>query len=82
MKPTNLARLVAIAALLALCVALPQARAAAPGLIHHQGFLTDESGTPINGIVEIAFSIYDQEIDGSEVWSEGPISVTATDGLF
>jgi len=65
-----------------LLTAVSLARAAAPGLIHHQGFLTDELGTPINGIVEIAFSLYDQEIGGSEVWSEGPVSVTATDGLF
>ncbi len=57
-----------------------------PGQINYQGFLTDPEGIPI-GIdppaeVQMWFSIYDQETDGAEMWSEGPLSVTVDGGIF
>jgi len=56
--------------------------AAAPGLINHQGYLTDDGGVPVDGDREMWFLIYDQEIGGTAVWSEGPMTVPVTDGVF
>ena len=58
------------------------AQAAVPGLIHHQGYLADADGTPVTDDVEIVFSLYDQETEGSVVWTEGPMTVPVTEGLF
>ncbi len=82
MKPGIFAKLILVAALSTLCAALPQAMAAAPGLINHQGYITDDAGTPIDGDREMWFLFYDQEIGGSEIWSEGPMTVPVTGGIF
>ena len=74
--------IVSLLAAFTMSALLPQAHAMVPGLIHHQGYLTDDTGTPIDGNVEMWFLIYDQEIDGSEIWSEGPMTLSVTDGLF
>ena len=57
-----------------------------PREFNYQGYLTDTDGVPI-GLEEAAqvqmwFSLYDQEIDGTELWSEGPVTVTVTGGVF
>lgn len=52
-----------------------------PTLINYQGYLTDSGGNPINGIVDITFTIYDAATDGSAVWIEVH-PVTVNDGLF
>ncbi len=65
-----------------LCFFLTAAHAEVPGLIIHQGYLTDPDGVPINGEVELWFKIYDQEVDGNDVWSEEPRSYTVTGGVF
>ena len=79
MKRMMMAILFAVVTMTAL---LPWAQAAVPGLIHHQGYLADADGTPVTDDVEIVFSLYDQETEGSVVWTEGPMTVPVTDGLF
>ena len=69
-----------------LLLSLPEAQAEVPGQFNYQGYLTDSDGIPI-GIdppvqVDMWFSIYDQEIVGTERWSEGPVTVTVDGGVF
>ena len=69
-----------------LLFSLPVAKAEVPGQFNYQGYLTDPEGIPI-GIdpsveVQMWFSIYDQETDGTELWSEGPVTVTVNRGIF
>ena len=75
-----------IVAMVILFLSLQVSQADVPGQINYQGFLTDTDGIPI-GIdppaeVQMWFSIYDQEIDGVEMWSEGPLTVTVDGGIF
>ena len=67
---------------LTLSVLWSAANAEVPGLINHQGYLTDDAGVPIDGDREMWFLFYDQEIGGSETWSEGPTTVPVTGGVF
>ena len=69
-----------------LLLSLPVAQAEVPGQFNYQGYLTDPDGIPL-GIdppveVQMWFSIYDQEIDGIEMWNEGPVTVTVDGGIF
>ncbi|MFC1888762.1 tail fiber domain-containing protein [Thermodesulfobacteriota bacterium] len=73
---------ITLAAALGLGRTVPLANAAVPQEINYQGYLTDDSGNPIDGGVEMLFAIYDQEIDGSELWSEGPMTVPVDDGMY
>ena len=43
---------------------------AAPGRINYQGTLTDSSGVPVTDSVSITFRIFDENIDGTELWNE------------
>ena len=65
-----------------LVLSLSVAQAEVPGQINYQGYLTDDMGVPIDGDVEMLFSIYDAEIGGTEVWSEGPTTVPVTAGVY
>jgi len=65
-----------------LIFSLSAARAEVPGQINYQGFLLDDGGVPVDGDVQVLFMIYDQEIDGTEVWSEGPMTVPAVGGMI
>ena len=71
-----------LVAALTLSVLLSAAGAEVPGMIHHQGYLTDDAGVPIDGDREMRFFIYDQETGGIAVWLEGPIVVPVTGGVF
>jgi len=58
---------------------------AAPGLINYQGRLTDDSGTPITSSVDIIFTFWDAETDGTQLGSgfSDTDSVTPnSDGLY
>lgn len=65
---------------LVLCLA-GGVRGEVPGLINYQGKLTDGLGVPVNGELEVAFSIYTVASAGGAVWSETR-DVTVTDGIF
>ncbi len=56
--------------------------AAAPSLINYQGYLVDELGNPLSGDYSIAFSIWDAESAGTQIWTETHASVTVTEGSF
>jgi len=65
-----------------LLFSLSVAGADVPGQVNYQGFLTDGDGIPIDGPVEMLFAIYDQETDGIEVWSEGPMTISVVGGVY
>ncbi len=52
-----------------------------PNKIPFQGRLTDDSGNPIDGIMNITFALYDAETSGIALWSETQ-AVNITNGLF
>jgi hypothetical protein len=53
-----------------------------PEMINYQGYLTDDEGNPINGNLEMTFSVYEFDTGSSPLWTETHSSVTVTDGLF
>ncbi len=53
-----------------------------PRVILHQGYLTDGSGNPVNGSVNISFGIYDVESGGNPLLEEDVGSVTIRDGFY
>ncbi|MFC1889972.1 hypothetical protein ACFL4G_09460 [Thermodesulfobacteriota bacterium] len=61
---------------------IPVVNAVVPQEINYQGYLSDDTGTPIDGSVQMLFAIYDQETDGSELWSEGPMAVPVDEGRY
>jgi cysteine-rich repeat protein len=46
------------------------ARADIPQVISYQGYLTNGSGTPINAMVQVTFSLYAAATGGPAVWTE------------
>lgn len=68
---------------LALVLALPvlPARADIPQLLNYQGYLTDDAGTPLNGVQKLAFAIFDAAEGGTQLWTEKQ-NVVVADGLF
>jgi hypothetical protein len=52
-----------------------------PQLINYQGKLKDATGNPVDGTVEMQFSMYDAETGGTGLWAETQ-TVQVTDGLF
>jgi hypothetical protein len=69
----------ACAALVFLAVA-KTAHAAIPTTINHQGYLTDASGVPVNGTVNMVFTLY--KADNSSVWTETQTGVTVAKGVY
>jgi len=55
---------------------------AVPQTINYQGFLTDSGGTPVDGTVQMTFSLYDVATGGSPLWTETQTSVTVSDGIY
>jgi hypothetical protein len=41
-----------------------------PQLVNYTGVLTDVNGKPLSGIVGVTFSLYQQEAEGTALWSE------------
>ncbi|QKK02236.1 MAG: hypothetical protein HND55_05945 [Pseudomonadota bacterium] len=58
------------------------ASATVPTTMPYQGFLTDGSGDPISGTVNLHFSLYTQDTGGTPVWQEQHASVAVTAGFF
>ena len=57
------------------------ALAAIPPTLNYQGHLTDSSGVPIDGPVNMVFAIYDIDTGGTALWSDTR-SVTIDQGVF
>ena len=55
--------------------------AAIPTKINYQGYLTTAAGAPVDGTVQMHFSIYDVATGGSALWSETQ-SVTVSNGVY
>jgi hypothetical protein len=53
-----------------------------PHLINYQGYLTDNAGNPIDGTLQMTFSIWDAASGGTQLWSETQASVAVINGLF
>jgi hypothetical protein len=58
------------------------ATAEVPHLINYQGHLTNDSGEPLDAIVSMVFTIYDDSTGGTVKWTETNPSVTAVNGVF
>jgi len=52
-----------------------------PNFLGYQGYLTSASGSPISATSSISFSVYDQPIGGTLLWTETQ-SVVVEDGYF
>lgn len=64
-----------------LLVLAPPAYSAAPDEVPLQGVLTDQNGVPLNGGVDVLFSIYDVQSGGSALWDETQ-ALAVENGLF
>jgi hypothetical protein len=53
-----------------------------PHLIHYQGMLTDDEGTPLNTPQDITFRIYNESTGGTLKWTENQYGISVTNGLF
>ena len=53
-----------------------------PQMINYQGVLTDDTGTPVDGVVSMTFTIYDAATGGNDLWTENHGFVTAIGGFF
>ena len=54
---------------------------AVPELISYQGKLTSGTGTPVTGMENITFGIYNVEVGGIPIWTEAQ-TVNIVDGVF
>jgi hypothetical protein len=52
-----------------------------PHKMNYQGYLTNAAGVPINGTVQMVFSIYNVSSGGSPLWTETH-SVTVSQGVY
>jgi hypothetical protein len=52
-----------------------------PNTINHQGYLTDDGGTPISGPQTVTFRIYDVATGGTHLW-EAVMPVDASSGRY
>lgn len=51
-------------------------------MISYQGYLTDSGGSPVNGNVDLTFSLYNALTAGRLLWQETWPAVRVTNGLF
>jgi hypothetical protein len=52
-----------------------------PKTVNYQGYLTDSGGIPVDGDVDMEFSIYNVSSGGSSLWSESQ-TVTVQNGIY
>ena len=55
---------------------------AVPQMVNFQGRLTDSYGAPLDGAVDVTFSIYDASTGGNLLWQESHAGLTVDNGLF
>ena len=53
-----------------------------PNLISYQGVLMDSDGVPVDGPVNMSFSVYDVETEGTALWSEDHAEVALDNGVY
>ena len=52
-----------------------------PHKMNYQGYLTNAAGVPVNGTLQMIFSIYNVSSGGTPLWTETH-SVTVTNGVY
>jgi hypothetical protein len=57
-------------------------RAGVPNLMNYQGHLTDEEGVPLDTVINMTFTIYDDSTGGTVWWTETQTGVVVSNGLF
>ena len=77
----HIVSLTVLAAVLLLVVA-STALADVPPLMNYQGYLTDESGEPLDTAISMIFTIYDDPDLATPWWTETIDSVWVVNGLF
>jgi len=71
------------AAVILAMASLAAAQYSVPNLINFQGKLTDNAGNPVaDGPHNFTFRIYDVSVGGNLLWSEGPVAISTSGGLF
>lgn len=55
---------------------------AVPGQMSYQGYLTDSSGQPFDGLAYLTFELYDADTGGTSDWGEEYKDVQVTNGSF
>jgi hypothetical protein len=58
------------------------AAADVPNQMHYQGQLTDDLGAPLDTVVSMTFTIYDDSSGGTVLWTETQMGVEVSGGLF
>ena len=58
------------------------ATADVPTLMQYQGFLADDSGEPLDTMVDMTFTIYDTPTGPGIIWTETQDTVRVSNGLF
>jgi len=59
-----------------------QAVGEVPGLISYQGYLSDDEGLPLEGLVDLDFSIYPSTSGDGAIWTENQNDVPLSEGYF
>ncbi|MBI5739349.1 MAG: hypothetical protein HZA16_01400 [Nitrospirae bacterium] len=79
-KAARLTAGLAVAAVIILISGL--AFAEAPRTINYQGYLTDSTGNPVDGVVDMTFRIYNVPVGSNELWVETQGSVQVKSGIY
>jgi hypothetical protein len=53
-----------------------------PASMSYQGYVTDNTGVPLDGTLSFTFTLYNAEFTGSALWSETHTGVAVARGLF
>ncbi|MEM7129813.1 MAG: hypothetical protein AAF702_26000 [Chloroflexota bacterium] len=53
-----------------------------PNWTNYQGYITDGSGAPLDGKVDLYFALYDAKTDGNKVWAQYHDDVEVNGGYF
>jgi hypothetical protein len=79
---SNRYRNLGIIVVVVLAISVTVAHAEIPGKISYQGWLTDDTGTPLDGAYLVKFTIYGSEDGTDSLWSSGFQTVQVDEGLF
>jgi hypothetical protein len=66
----------------ALLTVVSIAAAGVPSMMQYQGFLTNDSGEPLDTMVDMTFTIYDASTGSGIIWTETQDTVRVNSGLF
>ena len=71
-----------LAVAVALFLAPAVVAAAVPQTISYQGYLTNATGQPVNGPVNLTFRLYSVDTGGTALWSETHTGVVLSNGIY